>query len=307
MLEVLLVLKECILLILLLTNVLIILIIIILFLHYISRIVEVLVLKLLGRRRFVAVLSSEIVLVLIDRLLLNVCLRFNKLFLLCLLTWKFSQGESLLLARLVLKLVFKIVGRLVLVGMSLGHVALALVVSVAEIALLLKIILLFIRMGPVIISKLRIILLLGNVVIILILAIRIICVAVGSIWTSNHAYVIGLKWLEFFIFSSIALSSTVWYYNRLIHEHILVFYLIIKTFYVLQIINLTSKKSQVICKHFPIQLFTHILFFFIFFIFLLSSIINIAIKKNKLMPVFQILLHMLRILLSNFKKVFSTW
>jgi len=58
----------------------------------------------------------------------------------------------LLLARLVLKLVFKIIGRLVLVGMSLGHVALALVVSVAEIILLLKVILLFIRMGPVIIS-----------------------------------------------------------------------------------------------------------------------------------------------------------
>lgn len=284
LLEVLLILE--ILLILLLIIVLIILLIIInIFLHIVTRVVLVLVLKLLGRRRLIYVLSSEIFCVLINWLMLNVCLGLIKLFLLCLLTWKFTHWISLLLAYLALDLVFKVVGRLILILMSLSHVIVSLVVSVSKIILLLKVILLLTWMGSVIISKLCVVLLLRIIIKVLILLAGIISIAVWSVWTANHADIIGLKWLKLLIFCPIVWSCTIRYYNRLIHD-ILVIYLIIESFYILQIFNLASKKSQVIRKHFPIKFFTNILFLFIIFIFLFPSIVNIAIKKNKLMPVF---------------------
>ena len=241
LLEILLVLEICILLILLLTNILIELIIIILFLHNVSRI-KVLILKLLRRERFI--LSSEIVHVLINWLFIhNVNLRICKLFLLYLLTWKFTLWVSLLLASLVLKLVFKIVGLLVLIGKRLSYFSIALVVSIVEIILRLKVILLLSWMWSILFSELLVILSLDIIIIILILINRIMCVTAWSIWATNHAYIIRLKWLEFFIFRSIIWSGTILNNNRLIHEHTLIFYLIIEAFDVLQIINLTSKKS----------------------------------------------------------------
>lgn len=82
---------EILLILLLIIVLIILLIIIIIFLHIVTRVVLVLVLKLLGRGRFIYLLSSIIVCILIDWLMLNVCLGLIKLFLLCLLTWKFTH------------------------------------------------------------------------------------------------------------------------------------------------------------------------------------------------------------------------
>lgn len=223
---------EILLILLLIIVLIILLIIIIIFLHIVTRVVLVLVLKLLGRGRFIYLLSSIIVCILIDWLMLNVCLGLIKLFLLCLLTWKFTHWISLLLACLALNLVIKVVGRLILIRMGLGHVTVSLVVSVSKIILLLEVILLLTWMGSVIISKLCVILLLRIIIKILILLAGIISVAVRSVWTADHAYIIGLKWLKLLIFCPIVWPGTIRHYNRLIHD-ILVIYLIIKSFYIL--------------------------------------------------------------------------
>lgn len=148
-------------------------------------------------------------------------------------------------------------------------------------------------MRLIVISLLRTYSVLGLVIIILILEILVLNMSIRSIGSTHYANIISLKRLKFFIFISIVRSCAILNNYRLIHQHALVLNLIIKTFDIFQIIYLASKQSHIICKHFPVKFFPYILFLFIFFIFLFSSIIKITIKENKLMPFFQIFLHML--------------
>ena len=101
--------------------------------------------------------------------------------------------------------------------LSLSRVFISLVIPKIEVILLLDIIILLTRMRPIFISLLGMALNMRLIVIIMVLWILVICIAVRPIRTANHANIIGLKWLKFFIFIPITWSCAILNYDGFIH------------------------------------------------------------------------------------------
>ena len=90
--------------------------------------------------------------------------------------------------------------------------------------------------------------------------------------------------------------------NRLIHGKTLVW---IKALHILQVIHLTLEESEVVSKHFPVELFSDKSFSLVFFILCFSSVVQIIVEHNEFLPLFVGGREVVYVLLSNIQKVFS--
>ena len=75
---------------------------------------------------------------------------------------------------------------------------------------------------------------------------------------------------------------------------------------VLQILHLTLEHGQVVCEHLPIELLANVLLPPVLLILLLSGVIYVAVKLNELVPLLQVLAHVVHVLLADLKEVFPT-
>ena len=93
-------------------------------------------------------------------------------------------------------------------------------------------------------------------------------------------------------------------HDGLIHHHTIIS--VLESTQVLQIFQLTLKHRQVVCEHLPIELLADILLSLVLLILLLPCIVDVAVKENKLVPLFQILAHVIDVLLADLQEVLTT-
>jgi hypothetical protein len=134
------------------------------------------------------------------------------------------------------------------------------------------------------------------------LLLRLLIVRLCSV-ALDHADVVGL---ERIVVASIASKaySTWACHDGLIHHHAIVG--ILESTQVLQIFHLTLKHRQVVCEHLPIELLADILLSLVLLILLLPCIVDVAVKENKLVPLFQVLADVIHVLLSDLQEVLTT-
>ena len=111
----------------------------------------------------------------------------------------------------------------------------------------------------------------------------------------HHADVVGLE--------RIFVSSWAGH-NGLIHQHCVVS--VLESAQVLQIFKLALEHRQVICKHLPIKLLADILLSLVLLVLLLPGVVDVAVKENELVPLFQILAHVVDVLLAYLEEVLTT-
>lgn len=80
----------------------------------------------------------------------------------------------------------------------------------------------------------------------------------------------------------------------------------IKASHVLQVIHLTLEKGKVVCKHLPVKLLSDELFPLILVILRLSSIVEVVVERDELVPLFCVDVHVAHILFTHIQKVLST-
>lgn len=134
------------------------------------------------------------------------------------------------------------------------------------------------------------------------LLLRLLIVRLCSV-ALHYTDVVGL---ERILVSSVAheTDSTWASHNGLIHHHAVVG--VLESAQVLQILHLTLEHRQVICKHLPIEFLADILLSLVLLILLLPCIVDVTVKENELVPLFQILAHVIDILLTNLEEVLTT-
>ena len=119
----------------------------------------------------------------------------------------------------------------------------------------------------------------------------------------HHTDVVGLE--RIFIISITDETYSTWSsHDGLVHHHTIVG--VLESAQVLQIFHLTLKHRQVISKHLPIKFLANILLSLVLLVLLLPCIVDVAVKENKLVPLLQILAHVIDILLTDLQKVLTT-
>ena len=118
----------------------------------------------------------------------------------------------------------------------------------------------------------------------------------------HHANVISLEW----VFASRAThhthSSSA--NDGLVHHHAVVW--VLEAAQVLQVFHLTLEHGQVVREHLPIEFLSDILLPPVLLILLLSGVVYITVELDELMPLFQILAHVINVLLADLQEVLST-
>lgn len=119
----------------------------------------------------------------------------------------------------------------------------------------------------------------------------------------HHTDVVGLE--RIFVSSIAAETDSTWArHDGLVHHHTIVG--VLESAQVLQIFHLTLKHRQVISKHLPIKFLADILLSLVLLILLLPCIVDVAVKENELVPLLQVLAHVIDILLTDLEEVLTT-
>lgn len=128
----------------------------------------------------------------------------------------------------------------------------------------------------------------------------LLVVLLGAVAASNHTDVVSL---ERVLARSITHSSRP-SHNRLVHHDAIVW--VFESPDVLQILDLTFKHGQVICEHLPVELLADVLVSSVLLVLLFSGIVDVAVEHNELMPLLQVLPHVVHVLLTYLQEVLTT-
>lgn len=115
----------------------------------------------------------------------------------------------------------------------------------------------------------------------------------------HYADVVGLER----IFVGLADSSWTCH-DRLIHHHAII--VVLESAKVLQIFHLALEHRQVVSQHLPIEFLADILLTLVLLVLLFPGIVDVTVKEDELVPLFQVLAHVIDILLANLQEVLTT-
>ena len=93
-------------------------------------------------------------------------------------------------------------------------------------------------------------------------------------------------------------------HDRLVHINAHIW--VVETAQILEILNLTLKHGEIVCKHLPVELLSDILLAFVLLVLLLPRIVYVAVEEDELVPLLQVLAHVIDVLLADFEEVLST-
>ena len=79
----------------------------------------------------------------------------------------------------------------------------------------------------------------------------------------------------------------------------------IEALHLLQVTHLALEERQVVCKHLPVKLLADKLLSVVLIVFCLAGVVNIIVKLNELVPLFDITIEMVDILLADVQEVLS--
>lgn len=117
----------------------------------------------------------------------------------------------------------------------------------------------------------------------------------------DHADVISLEWV---LVRLAAHHSSLETNDGLVHHHAVVG--VLETTKVLQVFHLTFEHGQVICKHLPVQFLPNILLPPVLLILLLPGVVDVTVELDELVPLVQVLAHVVHILLADLQEVLPT-
>lgn len=82
--------------------------------------------------------------------------------------------------------------------------------------------------------------------------------------------------------------------------------MVIEASVLLKEVGLTLKHGQVVGKHLPIELLSNVLLTPVLLILFLSCIVNVTVERNELVPLTQVLAHVIGVLLTDLQEVLAT-